>query len=78
MSFALLLLAFQAGHATAQAEVAAATTAWVEALNSRDPAKITANYPTPDSIAAYFASAPSRPTVRVKLGEHFIRVYGAR
>ena len=82
MPIALLLLACQAIPATAQAEVAAATTAWVEALNSRDPARITAHYapdavfwgttakaisPTPESIAAYFASSPSRPTVRVKL-----------
>ena len=90
MPLALLLLALQAVTA-AQAEVAAATTAWMEALNSRDPARIIAHYapdavfwgttakaisPTPESIAAYFASSPSRPTVRVKLGEHHIRVYG--
>ena len=91
MSLALLLLAFQAIPAAAQAEVAAATAAWMEALNSRDPARIAATYapdavfwgttakaisPTPESIAAYFASSPSRPTVRVKLGEHYIRVHG--
>ena len=76
MSLALLLLAFQTIPVTAQAEVAAATTAWMEALNSRDPARIIAHYapdavfwgttakaisPTPESIAAYFASSPAAP-----------------
>ena len=72
-------------------EVAAATAAWVDAFNSRDPARIVALY-EPDAvligttakhpasgtaaIAAYFADAPKRPMDRVALGEHAVRVYG--
>ena len=72
-------------------EVAAATAAWVAALNSREPARLTALYDaeavfwgttsktiraTPADIADYFKTAPQRPTVRCKLGEQHIRVYG--
>ena len=72
-------------------EIAAATAAWVDAFNSRDPARIVGLY-EPDAvligtnakqpaagsaaIAAYFADAPKRPMDRVALGEHTVRVYG--
>jgi uncharacterized protein (TIGR02246 family) len=72
-------------------EVAAATAAWVEAFNSRDPARIVALY-DPEAvligtsakapgqgkaaIAQYFKNAPSQPMNRVALGEHRVRVYG--
>lgn len=71
--------------------IAAATAAWVDAFNSRDPARLTALYDTDAvligtsaqkpavgkaAIAAYFADAAKRPTNRVALGEHTVRVYG--
>lgn len=76
---------------SAREEVAAATAAWVAALNSRESARITALYgadavfwgttsktirATPADIADYFKTAPQRPTVRCQLGEQHIRVYG--
>ena len=78
--------------AGAQQQVAAATAAWVEAFNSRDPARIAALYDGDAvligadakapavgkaAIAAYFAGAPKRPMDRAALGEHDVRVYGA-
>jgi uncharacterized protein (TIGR02246 family) len=76
---------------TAKQQVAKATAAWVEAYNSRDPARITALYDpeavfwgttaktvsaNPASIAEYFKNAPKNPNARVSLGEQHIRVYG--
>jgi len=73
------------------ASVAAATAAWVDAFNSRDPARISALYDaeavlsdTTESkprigaaaIADYYRSASQRPTQRVALGERNIRVFG--
>jgi uncharacterized protein (TIGR02246 family) len=74
-----------------QTSVAAATAAWVEAFNSRDPARISALY-DPEAvlsdtseagprigsaaIADYYKRAATRPTQRVALGEHTIRVFG--
>ena len=71
--------------------VVAATAAWVEAFNSRDPARILSSY-DPDAllwetsaqrlasgaaaIGEYFKSAPQRPGERVTLGEQHVRVYG--
>ncbi len=75
----------------AAANVAAATAAWVEAFNSRDPARLSALYdaeavlsdtsePKPRvgaaAIADYYRSAPQRATQRVALGERNIRVFG--
>ena len=73
------------------ASVAAATAAWVDAFNSRDPARVSALY-DPDAvlsdateakprvgasaIADYYKSARERPTQRIALGEHAIRLYG--
>jgi uncharacterized protein (TIGR02246 family) len=70
-------------------QVAAATAAWVEAFNSRDPARIAALYDpeavlsgtaaqkpiTGAAIAEYFRNAMQRPANRASLGEHQVRVY---
>jgi len=75
----------------AAASVVAATAAWVEAFNSRDPARLSALYDAEAvlsdtseakprigtaAIADYYRSAPQRPTQRVALGERNIRVFG--
>jgi uncharacterized protein (TIGR02246 family) len=75
----------------AGASVAAATAAWVEAFNSRDPGRLSALYDAEAvlsdtaeakprigaaAIADYYRSAPQRPTQRVALGERNIRVFG--
>ncbi len=71
-------------------QVAAATASWIEAFNSRDPARITALYDpeamlsgtaaqkpiTGAAIAEYFRNAMQRPANRASLGEHQVRVYG--
>jgi hypothetical protein len=72
-------------------EVAAATKAWVEAFNSRDPDKVVALYDaeavfwgtvsptlrdTPETIRDYFKGMPNTPQARMELGEQRIRVYG--
>jgi uncharacterized protein (TIGR02246 family) len=76
---------------TAKQQVAEATSAWVAAYNSRDPARITSLYVTeavfwgtsaktiaasPVAISEYFKDAGKRPSARVTLGEQQIRVYG--
>lgn len=81
----------RAGGAYGKDQVAAATAAWVAAYNSRDPARITAQYDpqavfwgttsktvraNPEAIAEYFKDAGKRPQSRVALGEQHIRVYG--
>ena len=94
----LLLAALASACATgpgsgagAPAQVAAATVAWREAYDSRDPSRITALYdsdavlwgtgartvaPDPAAIAEYFKNAAARPQARVSFGEQHIRVYG--
>ncbi len=77
--------------ATATQDVAAATRAWADAFNSRDPARITALYAadavfwgttsatiraTPAEIAEYFKDSKARPDVRVALGRQHVRVFG--
>ena len=72
-------------------DVAAATQAWTEAFNSRDPARVLALYdaeavlwgtvsPTlrdnPEAIRDYFKNMPNQPQGRVELGEQRVRVYG--
>lgn len=72
-------------------QVAAATAAWVEAFNSRDPARVSALYdaeavltdasePRPTigaaAIAEYYRNAAKRSTQRVALGEHKVRLLG--
>ena len=76
---------------TAKQQVAEATSAWVAAYNSRDPARITSLYEaeavfwgtsaktiatSPVAISEYFKDAGKRPSARVTLGEQQIRVYG--
>ena len=71
--------------------VAAATVAWVDAFNSRDPARVAALYDAEAvltdtaevkprvgaaAIADYYKAAAQRPTQRVALGERNIRVFG--
>ena len=73
------------------AGVTAATAAWVEAFNSRDPKRIVASYApdavfwgttakaiatTPDAIWAYFKDAGQRPLTRVAIEAQHPRVYG--
>lgn len=72
-------------------QIAAATAAWVEAFNSRDPSRISALYDTDAvltdageprpraggaAIADYYRSAAKRSTQRVALGEHKVRLLG--
>jgi uncharacterized protein (TIGR02246 family) len=72
-------------------DVAAATQAWADAFNSRDPERVLALYDpeavlwgtvsptlrdTPAAIRDYFKGMPSQPQFRVTLGDHRIRVYG--
>jgi uncharacterized protein (TIGR02246 family) len=88
---ALTAAAPAAAPAGDAAAVAATTAAWVDAFNSRDPARISALYdaeavladttePKPRvgaaAIADYYKSAAQRQTQRVALGERNIRVFG--
>lgn len=95
---ALIVLTACAGGAAqrgaspnADSEIKAATAAWAEAYNSRNPNRIASMYapdavfwgttsktirPTPAEIADYFKDAGKRPDARVTLGEQFVRVYG--
>jgi uncharacterized protein (TIGR02246 family) len=91
-----LLLAIGNGRAqpapsTDTAGVTAATAAWVEAFNSRDPKRIVALYAadavfwgttakaiatTPEAVWAYFKDAGQRPSVRVTIDEEHPRALG--
>lgn len=77
--------------AAAREEIGALTAAWVDAFNSRDPARIVALYDSEavligtsakapavgaGAIAAHFRDVPGRPMNRVALGEHTARQYG--
>ena len=88
---ALLATASAASAAGPAEDVAAATQAWVEAFNSREPQRVQALYApdavfwgtssptlrtTPALIAEYFAGLPSRPNERVELGPSSVRVFG--
>lgn len=72
-------------------EIGAATQAWADAYNSRDPERVLALYDeeavlwgtvspvlrdTPAEIRDYFRSMPDRPQARVTIGEHRVRVFG--
>ena len=87
---AALVLSASPAHAGPAEDVAAATRAWVDAYNSRDPQKIQALYApdavfwgtsspslrdTPALIAEYFKPAPSQPNARVELGDMKVRVW---
>ena len=82
--------AASAAPADPRDQVAAATASWIEAFNSRDPARITALY-DPEAVlsgaaaqkpiggaalAEHFRNAMQRPANRASLGEHQVRVYG--
>jgi uncharacterized protein (TIGR02246 family) len=90
---ALVLLGIAApGAAEPKEEVAAATQAWIEAMNSRDSERVVALYDpeavlwgtvsptlrdTPATIADYFnALRTLPPDYKVVLGEQRIRLYG--
>ena len=95
---ALIFLTGCAGEAgqwvakpSADGEIRAATSAWAEAYNSRNPTRIASVYApdavfwgttsktirtTPAEVADYFKDAGKRPDARVTLGEQFVRVYG--
>lgn len=79
------------GDTAAREQVAAAVAAWVAAYDSRDPARISAQYAPdavfwgtgsktvrakPADIADYFKDAAKRPDARASIGEQHIRVYG--
>jgi uncharacterized protein (TIGR02246 family) len=74
-----------------KADVAAATQAWVDALNSHELERVLALYDpeavlwgtasptlrdTPEAIRAYFKGLPNQLQLRVVLGEQRTRVYG--
>jgi uncharacterized protein (TIGR02246 family) len=78
-------------EALGQDQVAAATSAWRAAYDSRDPGRITAMYDadavfwgttaktvaaSPATIGEYFKDAAKRPNASVTFGEQHIRVYG--
>jgi uncharacterized protein (TIGR02246 family) len=88
MAFVVLPALASAGP---QEDVNAATRAWVQAYNSRDPQKILALYApdavfwgtssptlrdTPELIADYFKSSASQPNARVELGDLKVRTWG--
>jgi uncharacterized protein (TIGR02246 family) len=99
--FTLILTAFLAACATPQSnpadsakarvEVAAATQAWCNVYNTRDPQRIVAYYApdavfwgtssktvraSPAEIMEYFKPAPTRPDARVEIVEQHVQVYG--
>jgi uncharacterized protein (TIGR02246 family) len=89
---ALTLSAVLPGRAATPAdEVEAATHAWADAFNSRDPARVLALYApdavfwgtvsptlrtTPAEVADYFKGMPDRLRARVTIGDHRVRVFG--
>ena len=89
------VIASSAATATAESaakdQVAAATAAWVEAFNSRDPARMSALYDAEavltdggearprvggSAIREYYQNVTGRPTQRVALGARNVRVLG--
>jgi uncharacterized protein (TIGR02246 family) len=75
----------------ASAAVSAATQAWVDAFNARDAARLAALYDTDAvlsdatdpqprtgsaAIADYYRNLTTRPTQRIALGEHSVRLLG--
>ena len=88
---AVIALSVMLAAAGPQDDVMAATRAWVEAYNSRDPQKIQALYApdavfwgtsspilrdTPALVGEYFKNSPSQPNARVELGAFKVRVWG--
>ena len=79
------------GGLAEEQEIQQATAAWVEAYNARDAARIAGLYAndatfwgtrsdtlriTPQQVAAYFEESVANPTLRVKIDQQSIRVYG--
>lgn len=79
------------GGLAEEQEIQQATAAWVEAYNARDAGRIAALYApeatfwgtrsdslriTPQQIAAYFEESVANPTLRVKIEQQSVRVYG--
>ena len=77
--------------ADTQTEIAAATQAWADAVNSRQMERVLAQYApdavlwgtrsqivrdTPELIREYFSNMPTQPHTRVALGDSRIRVFG--
>jgi uncharacterized protein (TIGR02246 family) len=77
--------------ATVEEQVAAATQAWIDAYNSRDPERVLSLYDTdavlwgttsptlrhtPAARRDYFSNMSQRPDARVALGEQHVRVFG--
>lgn len=77
--------------AASREAIAAATAAWVDAFNSREPARLSALYDSEavlldldsrspvsggGAIAQHYAGAAKRPTARLALGERSIRLLG--
>jgi uncharacterized protein (TIGR02246 family) len=91
MTAALLLCAAPAGAGDADA-VEAATAAWVDAFNAREPRRIAALYApdavfwgtvsptlrtTPEAVEAYFAASVARsPKLRIGVQEQQVRILG--
>ena len=84
-------VALTAADSADKDKIAAATTAWIDAFNSRDPARITALYDADAvlsdtnefkprmgaaAIGEYYKNAVKRPTQRVALGERNVRLLG--
>lgn len=84
-------VALSAADSADKDKIAAATAAWVEAFNSRDPARISALYDADAvlsdtnefkprmgaaAIGEYYKNAAKRPTQRVALGERNVRLLG--
>ena len=87
----LSTIAFTPLAAAPEDDVAAATQAWAEAFNTRDPERVLALYETdavlwgttsaslrntPATRREYFSTMPQRPNQRVMIGEQQIRVFG--
>jgi uncharacterized protein (TIGR02246 family) len=87
----LFVLASPLAASTAKDDVAAATQAWADAFNTRDPERVLALYDTdavlwgttsptlrntPAARREYFSSMPQRPNQRVTLGEQHVRIFG--
>jgi len=85
------LLVLPLDAATPKDEVSAATQAWTDAFNTREPDRVLALYETdavlwgtssptlratPAARREYFSSMPQRPNQRVTLGEQHVRVFG--
>jgi uncharacterized protein (TIGR02246 family) len=91
LMFVLALMLTGVATAGPKEDVTAATQAWADAFNSRDPERVLALYnpeavlwgtvsPTvrdnPAAIREYFQGLPARPQGKVVLGEQRARVYG--